>query len=291
MDTFPQEVLDAIAAADAAEAAQAAAAAQAVQAAVARPAAGRKSAHAAESDTSARAVKILRLQLLKANQGEMGFSPNVLAWAPDENLHTWIILVAGLGGPAINGEFMFALTAPATFPASPPSVICLTANGVYETGTKICVSIGEFHPGNWRPALGMAGFAREIAATIEEPGEVDHGIGVLGVQSRSVATRRALAAASVKANADAARARPASLLARALASFAELVADPSRLTKNAAANALRRRLGIATAPAAATPAAATPAATPAAATPAVQPPAVQPLAIDMIDAALKDFGI
>jgi ubiquitin-protein ligase len=275
MEHLPKEVLDAIAAADAQEAAADRDLAAAGRAATAGRAAGRG---AVDSDSSARAAKILRLQLQKANQGDMGFSPNVLAWAPDENLRTWIILVAGLGGPAAGGEFMFALTAPPTFPASPPSVVCLTPNGVYDTGMKICVSIGEFHPGNWRPALGMAGFAREIAATIEEPGEVDHGIGVLGKSSRSVATRRALAAASVKANAAAASAAPSSLLAGALAGFASLVADPTRLTKNSAANALRLRLGIPV-PEAAAAAVPTPAA------------ASGTMAANDIDATLKELGI
>lgn len=61
------------------------------------------------------------------------------------------------------GHFLFQLRLPNDFPISPPKFVAYNKNGVYETGTEaICISIGHYHVENWRPALGLGGFIREI---------------------------------------------------------------------------------------------------------------------------------
>jgi ubiquitin-protein ligase len=198
----------------------------------------------ATAGLDARTAKILRKQLLMANSTADGFSPTALAYADDADPTLWVVLVAGLEGPAAGGEFLFTLQAPGDFPANPPSVKCHTPNGVFDLDCRICVSIGEFHKEAWRPALGMAGFAREIATTVETVGEVASGIGIRPPGMRTAAVRRTYALASVDANATRARTR-GGIIAAALAWFESRAADPDWLPDSTAARALRRRLGLA----------------------------------------------
>lgn len=64
-----------------------------------------------------------------------------------------------------NGVFLVKLIIPDNFPVDPPKFMLLNENGVYAINTSaICISIGHFHKDDgWRPVLGLAGFAREIA--------------------------------------------------------------------------------------------------------------------------------
>jgi ubiquitin-protein ligase len=97
--------------------------------------------------------------------------PNLLAAYDQADMRVWYFLAGGLDAPFLDGEYLFRLTAPDTFPHAPPRFEMLTHNGVYEPGGPICISVGEFHandaPGKdggsgWRPALGMKGFAIQV---------------------------------------------------------------------------------------------------------------------------------
>ena len=95
---------------------------------------------------------------------------------------------------------------PDAFPARPPQFTFLTANGVYEPGGKICISIGEFHAEDsagssgafgWRAVLGMNGFAREVVNGMIDPEHLGGGIRIL---DEPPALRARRAAASVSYN-------------------------------------------------------------------------------------------
>ncbi len=97
--------------------------------------------------------------------------PNLLAVFDPADIRVWYFLIGGLDAPFLEGEYIFRLTAPDTFPHAPPRFEMLTQNGVYQPGGPICISVGEFHandaPGKdgasgWRPALGMKGFAIQV---------------------------------------------------------------------------------------------------------------------------------
>jgi len=64
-----------------------------------------------------------------------------------------------------DGVFLAKLILPDNFPTDPPKFMLLNENGVYAINTEaICISIGHYHKEDgWRPVLGLAGFAREVA--------------------------------------------------------------------------------------------------------------------------------
>ena len=53
---------------------------------------------------------------------------------------------------------------PENFPFEPPHFYFLTENGLYETGKKVCISIGEFHKDQYRAALGVSGFCNQLVS-------------------------------------------------------------------------------------------------------------------------------
>lgn len=84
-----------------------------------------------------------------------------------EDIGRWYILVHSLAGnddEFVGAEILFRLDAPDNFPNAPPKLAALTANGVYEPGGSICISVGEYHSNNYLAALGMEGFAQQIVS-------------------------------------------------------------------------------------------------------------------------------
>lgn len=99
-------------------------------------------------------------------------SPHLLVYLDEADIRIWYFLICGLDKPFQLGEYIFKLTAPDDFPQKPPSCEFYTANGVFEPGGPICISIGEFHADDfhatahgaygWRASLGMKGFAMQV---------------------------------------------------------------------------------------------------------------------------------
>lgn len=106
-----------------------------------------------------RLVQILKSQLKKFYTNP---DPYLLCICDETDIRIWYFLIVGLGDPFLHGEFIFKLTALDTFPHTPPKFEIYTENGVFNPGGAICISIGEFHSQNWRPALGMTGFAIQV---------------------------------------------------------------------------------------------------------------------------------
>ena len=44
---------------------------------------------------------------------------------------------------------------PPEYPFKPPSFLFLTENGLFQTNTKICLTISNYHPEYWQPAWGI----------------------------------------------------------------------------------------------------------------------------------------
>lgn len=146
-----------------------------------------------------RLARIMFYQLKAANEAD---HPNIMVYVDESDVKCWFFLVTNLPGPYAGGEYIFRLTAPATFPLKPPEFEFLTPNGVFELGGKICISIGEFHANDaagktgaygWRPALGMIGFAREVVNGMLVPDNLGDGI---RIRNDPPATKAGHAAAS-----------------------------------------------------------------------------------------------
>jgi len=143
-----------------------------------------------------RLVKILLAQHKNFNADPY---PHLLAISDEQDFRIWYFLVGGLDDPFLHGEFIFKLTAPDSFPASPPRFEFCTENGVFHPTGPICISVGEYHtndrPGKtgaygWRPALGMKGFAIQVVNGLICYEGLESGI---RIQNAPIAEKRAFA--------------------------------------------------------------------------------------------------
>lgn len=82
-----------------------------------------------------------------------------------EKSNTWYVIFCNFSGNKdefVGGEYLVRIEAPSEFPYKAPSFYFMNETGVYGVETKVCISIGEFHPENMQAALGMTGFIREL---------------------------------------------------------------------------------------------------------------------------------
>lgn len=114
---------------------------------------------------TSRREKLIYKQISKAIK-----SPDVnLIFMPNnDDLSICYVLVRNLQSDIYpeweGGVYLLKIIMGDTFPMQPPKFYLYTPNGVYKTGTTaLCISIGHFHAENWRPVLGLIGFAKEIA--------------------------------------------------------------------------------------------------------------------------------
>ena len=75
----------------------------------------------------------------------------------------WHFLFMGqIGTPFEVGEYHGTLVFPDNYPFSPPSTRFITPNGRFQTNERICFSISDFHPENWKPAYTMSAFLQGV---------------------------------------------------------------------------------------------------------------------------------
>ena len=85
-------------------------------------------------------------------------SENILEWhyiifgapnTPYEGLQQIISkFIFHILGGVYHGKLVF----PADFPFKPPSIYMITPSGRFQTNTRLCLSISDFHPDTWNPA-------------------------------------------------------------------------------------------------------------------------------------------
>lgn len=115
-----------------------------------------------------------------------------IAQACEEDIFEWHFALLGPPGtPFEGGIYHGRIIMPPEYPFKPPSFVLLTANGRFETGTKICLSITPHHPKQWQPSWSVRTALTAIRAFFPTPAE-----GAVGSLDWSDDVRRELAVAS-----------------------------------------------------------------------------------------------
>ncbi|VDN34450.1 unnamed protein product [Gongylonema pulchrum] len=73
----------------------------------------------------------------------------------------------------LGGFYHGKLVFPPDFPFKPPAIYMLTPSGRFQTNTRLCLSISDFHPDTWNPAwtvstimTGLLSFMNDTAPTL-----------------------------------------------------------------------------------------------------------------------------
>ena len=118
-----------------------------------------------EGTTVTITARMERLARIMSSQYKKAFRDdpaNIMFLMDETDMTIWYIMVLNMGDPYKGGEYIFKLTATKNFPVKPPVFEALTPSGVFELGGRVCISIGDFHPNEWRGSLGLPGFAWQI---------------------------------------------------------------------------------------------------------------------------------
>jgi len=147
------------------------------------------------TNQSGRFARVMQSQYAAACREQ---SPYLIPLLDEKDVSRWHFVALNLPPPYTDGEYFFRLDAPPNFPQAPPKFEFVTPNGIYTPGGPICISIGDYHKKNWRPVLGMRGFAREVVNGMLVPSALGAGV---RIKVEPAARRAALAAAAAAFNA------------------------------------------------------------------------------------------
>jgi len=117
------------------------------------------------------AIKRLRQDYLRLQRDPV---PYIEAAPLPSNILEWHYVVKGPEDtPYFGGFYHGKLIFPKDYPFRPPRIIMITPNGRFQTNTRLCLSISDFHPDTWNPAwsaatilTGLLSFMVEQTATL-----------------------------------------------------------------------------------------------------------------------------
>ncbi|KAI5782624.1 ubiquitin-conjugating enzyme E2 6 [Geopyxis carbonaria] len=117
--------------------------------------------------------------------------PYIQAHPSENNILEWHYIITGPPDtPYTDGQYWGTLIFPPDYPFKPPAIRMITPSGRFQTSTRLCLSISDFHPKSFNPAwevstilIGLLSFMNSDEMTT-------------GSISASPAERKALAARS-----------------------------------------------------------------------------------------------
>ncbi|KAJ6256052.1 Ubiquitin-conjugating enzyme [Drechslerella dactyloides] len=79
--------------------------------------------------------------------------PYITAHPLESNILEWVYLIDGPPDtPYAGGQYWGTLVFPPDYPFKPPAIRMMTPSGRFQTSTRLCLSISDFHPKSFNPA-------------------------------------------------------------------------------------------------------------------------------------------
>ncbi|KAH3673674.1 hypothetical protein WICMUC_003577 [Wickerhamomyces mucosus] len=123
-------------------------------------------------------------------------TPYIEAHPSEKNILEWHYLLEGPPNTVYEGgQYHGILVFPSDYPFNPPSIKMITPNGRFQTNTRLCLSMSDYHPDLWNPGWSVATILNGLLSfmTGDEP--------TTGSITTSDETKRKLATASLQWNA------------------------------------------------------------------------------------------
>jgi len=116
---------------------------------------------------------------------------HIVAEPKPNNILEWHFVITGpLATPYEGGQYHGKLLFPSEYPYKPPAIMMLTPNGRFNTNTRLCLSMSDFHPETWVPAWSVASILNGVLSFMLESTPT------VGSVEKSLAERQKLARAS-----------------------------------------------------------------------------------------------
>mmetsp|Transcript_15084 Transcript_15084/g.45772 ORF Transcript_15084/g.45772 Transcript_15084/m.45772 type:complete len:213 (+) Transcript_15084:78-716(+) len=117
--------------------------------------------------------------------------PNISAEPRPNNILEWHFVINGPAStPYAGGQYHGKLLFPSDYPYKPPAIMMLTPNGRFNTNTRLCLSMSDFHPESWVPAWSVGTILNGVLSFMLESTPT------VGSVEKSTAERQQLARAS-----------------------------------------------------------------------------------------------
>ena len=83
--------------------------------------------------------------------------PYIIAHPTENNILEWHYLLTGAPDtPYAGGQYWGTLVFPSDYPFAPPAIRMHTPSGRFQTSTRLCLSISDFHPKSFNPAWSVS---------------------------------------------------------------------------------------------------------------------------------------
>lgn len=151
---------------------------------------------------SGKYIKVLIAELLALEKGILP-ARNALYLMDGDNVFEWYVLAFNVGGDKdefVHGEYLIKLSIDKEKGvAYPPKFMFLTPNGIYNKEARPCISMGEYHASNFKPAeYGIVGFAAMVIEGMRSYAQMGFGINII---KSTIAEKKRLALKSREYNA------------------------------------------------------------------------------------------
>lgn len=84
-------------------------------------------------------------------------APFVETHPSDEDILEWPYIITGPPDtPFEGGKYVGTLKFPPNYPFAPPRIKMLTPSGRFEPGTRLCLTMSDYHPETWNPAWNVS---------------------------------------------------------------------------------------------------------------------------------------
>ena len=114
--------------------------------------------------------------------------PGIDIRASKDNILKWHFVIHGEEDtPYYGGMYHGKLIFPSNFPFDPPSIIFLTPNGRFKTNERICFSISDFHPEQWKPSYSVVDLLYGVREFMHEDTETTGSIETSESEKRQLA--------------------------------------------------------------------------------------------------------
>ncbi len=104
--------------------------------------------------SATQSAKRLRMDLKRIMDDPLNLA---IAKPLETNILDWRFVIKGADdSPYKGGVYMGKLLFPPEYPWKPPSILMITPSGRFATGTRICLTISDFHPETWSPSWNIS---------------------------------------------------------------------------------------------------------------------------------------
>ena len=80
---------------------------------------------------------------------------NIYTRPLEENILMWNYIIFADNGSYRGGVYHGIIELTKDYPMKPPSIKMYTPSGRFETNTRICLSMSDYHPETWNPSWGI----------------------------------------------------------------------------------------------------------------------------------------